>query len=120
MNANAKTSSRQADVGAARARSDAPTLAERQSRPDSGAAATPRLATVGANPTATRKRRPRKPKITCEDCYFKRNLLCSLDAAEPCPTFRDHERGLKPPQQLSFVFRQERTRAAWVFEHRDS
>jgi hypothetical protein len=69
-----------------------------------------------ANPAAARKRRPRKPKVTCADCYFHHNMLCALDATEPCPTFRDHEQGLKPPQQLSFVFRQERTRAAWVFE----
>ncbi len=105
MNANAKTSINPSDRGVERAPGSDPV--------------TPRPATVGANPTAARKRRPRKPKITCEDCYFKRHLLCSLDAAEPCPTFRDHERGLKPPQQLSFVFRQERTRAAWVFERRD-
>jgi hypothetical protein len=105
LNANAKTSNSPSDRGAERAPGADPV--------------TPRLTTVGANPTAARKRRPRKPKITCEDCYFKRNLLCSLDATEPCPTFRDHERGLKPPQQLSFVFRQERTRAAWVFERRD-
>jgi hypothetical protein len=70
------------------------------------------------NPTSARKRKPRKPKVTCEDCFFKRNLLCSLEVPEPCPTFRDHEQGLTPPQQLSFVFRQERTRSAWVFEQR--
>lgn len=45
-------------------------------------------------------------------------MLCALDVAEPCPTFRHHEQGLKPPQQLSFVFRQERTRTAWSFEDR--
>ncbi|MBI5311499.1 MAG: hypothetical protein HZB14_10830 [Actinobacteria bacterium] len=75
-------------------------------------------ATRAANPTAARKRRPRKPKVTCEDCFFHRNMLCALDVAEPCPTFRHHEQGLKPPQQLSFVFRQERTRTAWAFEDR--
>lgn len=83
------------------------------------ATGTTRHASVGANPTAARKRRPRKPKAGCADCFFKRNLLCSLDAPEPCPTFRHHEQGLKPPRQLSFVFRQERTRAAWVFEQRN-
>ena len=70
------------------------------------------------NPTVARKRKPRKSKVTCDDCFFKRNLLCSLEVPEPCPTFRDHEQGLTPPQQLSFVFRQERTRSAWVFEQR--
>ena len=36
---------------------------------------------------------------------------------EPCPTFRpDHPEGLRPPQQLRFVFRQERRRqVAWAF-----
>ena len=68
--------------------------------------------------TAARKRKPRKQKVTCEDCYFRQNLLCALDTDEPCPTFRSQEQGLTPPQQLSFVFRQERTRSAWVFEQR--
>ncbi|MFY9488682.1 MAG: hypothetical protein WAP35_08320 [Solirubrobacterales bacterium] len=45
-------------------------------------------------------------------------MLCALDQSEACPTFRHHEQGLKPPQQLTLVFRQERTRAAWVFEQR--
>jgi len=59
----------------------------------------------------------RTKKITCEDCYFRRNLLCALDLAEPCTTFRpDHPDGLRPPQQLRFVFHQERrARAAWAF-----
>jgi hypothetical protein len=55
-------------------------------------------------------------KVTCDECYFRRNLLCALDLPEPCATFRPHEAQLKPPQQLRFVFRQERrTRAAWAF-----
>jgi hypothetical protein len=54
--------------------------------------------------------------VTCEDCYFRRNLLCALDLAEPCATFRPAEAQLRPPQQLRFVFRQERrTQAAWAF-----
>ncbi|MGB0871879.1 MAG: hypothetical protein ACPGWS_00670 [Solirubrobacterales bacterium] len=67
-------------------------------------------------PTARRRRKPAPQKVTCEDCYFHKNLLCALDADKPCPTFRHHEQGLTAPQQLSFVFRQERTRSAWVFE----
>ena len=44
------------------------------------------------------------------------NLLCALELSEPCATFRPNEAQLKPPQQLRFVFRQERrTRAAWAF-----
>ena len=44
-------------------------------------------------------------------------LLCALALDEPCPTFRpDHPEGLRPPQQMHFVFRQERRRqAAWAF-----
>jgi len=55
-------------------------------------------------------------KVTCDDCYFASNLLCALDLSEPCATFRPKEAELKPPQQLRFVFRQERrSRAAWAF-----
>jgi hypothetical protein len=59
----------------------------------------------------------RVKKVSCEECFFRRNLLCALDLDEPCPTFRpDHPEGLRPPQQLRFVFRQERRRqAAWAF-----
>ena len=55
-------------------------------------------------------------KVSCEDCFFKQNLLCALDCDAPCPTFRpNHPDGLRPPQQLRFVFRQERRRqVAWA------
>lgn len=55
--------------------------------------------------------------VRCEDCFFRRNLLCALDLDEPCPTFRPYSpEGLRPPQQLRFSFRQERrTQAAWAF-----
>ena len=55
--------------------------------------------------------------MACEDCYFRRNLLCALALDEPCATFRpDNPDGLRPPQQLRFTFRAEqRTRAAWAF-----
>jgi hypothetical protein len=57
-----------------------------------------------------------KPKrVTCEDCFFHRNMLCALKLKEPCPTFRSADRGLRPERQLAFVFRTERTRAAWAF-----
>jgi hypothetical protein len=56
------------------------------------------------------------PKVSCEECYFKRNLLCALALSEPCATFRPHAEQLKPPPQLRFSFRAERrTRAAWSF-----
>jgi hypothetical protein len=56
------------------------------------------------------------PKVSCEECFFKRNLLCALDLDEPCATFRPAAAQLKPPPQLRFVFRQERrSRSAWAF-----
>ena len=64
-------------------------------------------------PASQSKRAARK--VTCEDCFFRRNLLCALALDEPCTTFRPAEAGLRPPQQLRFVFRQERrTKAAWA------
>jgi len=56
-------------------------------------------------------------KVSCEDCFFRRNLLCALGLEEPCATFRpDSPEGLRPPQQLRFSFRQERReQAAWAF-----
>lgn len=61
-------------------------------------------------------RTPQNMKISCEQCYFRVNLLCALELSEPCTTFRPSEAQLRPPQQLRLVFRQERrTRAAWSF-----
>lgn len=74
-------------------------------------------ATAIAKPSAARaKRPPRAPKVTCADCWFFQNQLCALDRTEPCATFRPASEGLKAPQQLSFVFRQERARSPWVFQ----
>ncbi len=44
-------------------------------------------------------------------------MLCALELDEPCVTFRpNHPEGLRPPSQMRFVFRQERsTKAAWAF-----
>lgn len=55
--------------------------------------------------------------MSCEQCFFKCNLLCALDLDAPCATFRpDSPGGLQPPQQMRFEFRSERrTRAAWAF-----
>ena len=59
----------------------------------------------------------RSPKVSCEQCFFRRNMLCALALEEPCATFRpDSPEGLRPPRQMRFVFRQERrTQAAWAF-----
>jgi hypothetical protein len=71
-----------------------------------------------AVPEMQTRRAPRRAtqKVSCDECYFRVNLLCALELSEPCATFRPHEADLKPPQQLRFVFRQERrTRSAWAF-----
>jgi hypothetical protein len=52
---------------------------------------------------------------TCKDCYFGANGLCALNLDQPCTTFRPAENGLKPERQLAFVFRAERTHAAYAF-----
>jgi hypothetical protein len=54
-------------------------------------------------------------RVKCEDCFFHQNMLCALSLDEPCPTFRPAERGLAPERQLAFVFRTERTTAAYAF-----
>jgi len=53
--------------------------------------------------------------VRCEDCFFRQNMLCALELDAPCTTFRPAERGLEPERQLAFVFRSERTRAAYAF-----
>ncbi len=55
-------------------------------------------------------------KVSCDECYFRCNLLCALEQDGPCATFRPNDpAGLRPPSQLRFAFRQDRTRAAWAF-----
>ncbi len=56
-------------------------------------------------------------KVTCDDCFFRAQMLCALELDEPCVSFRpDHPEGLRPPRQMRFVFRQERsTKAVWAF-----
>ncbi len=57
----------------------------------------------------------RTKKLRCQDCFFHQNMLCALGLGKPCATFRPAERGLAPERQLAFVFRAERTRAAYAF-----
>ena len=73
-------------------------------------------ATGGAKTAAKMTRRTvRKPR--CEDCFFHQNMLCALEDKKPCPTFRPaHPDGLRPPRQLSFVFRQGRRPDPFTFE----
>ena len=54
-------------------------------------------------------------KVSCENCFFRQNRLCALDLDKPCTTFRPAARGLAPERQLAFVFRTERTTAAYAF-----
>jgi hypothetical protein len=58
---------------------------------------------------------PKTKTPTCEDCFFRKNSLCALNLGGPCPTFRPADRNLAPARQLSFVFRTERTTAAYAF-----
>jgi hypothetical protein len=57
----------------------------------------------------------RGKRISCDDCFFRQNMLCALDLSEPCTTFRPADRGLVPPRQLSFHFRPDRTRLLYTF-----
>ena len=44
--------------------------------------------------------RTRRPKPTCETCYFGLRMLCALELGGPCSTFRpDSPNGLMPPSQ---------------------
>jgi hypothetical protein len=67
------------------------------------------------------KRSRSRKKLRCEDCYFHQNMLCALGLDEPCPTFRPaHPDGLRPPQQLMFIFRTPRSENAWPEPRDDS
>ena len=60
-------------------------------------------------------------QASCEQCFFHQNLLCAVNAPDPCATFRPAgPDGLRPPSQLRFVFRQERRlQVAWAFPSAD-
>jgi hypothetical protein len=67
-------------------------------------------APVAATPNVATKGKGKGPRPRCEDCFFHQNMLCALGLKDGCPTFRPaHPDGLRPPAQLSFVFRQERS-----------
>lgn len=54
----------------------------------------------------SRKGAAKTKKPRCEDCYFGRNLLCALELAEPCATFRaNRPEGLVPPSQPTLLMR---------------
>ncbi len=54
-------------------------------------------------------------RVTCEQCFFRQNMLCALDLDEPCTTFRPAERNLAPERQLAFTFRSDRGRSVYAF-----
>ncbi|MBV9366494.1 MAG: hypothetical protein JO046_18230 [Solirubrobacterales bacterium] len=56
-------------------------------------------------------------RVSCEECFFRQNLLCAVSNSGPCATYRpNHPDGLRPPRQLQFGFGQERRmRVAWAF-----
>jgi len=52
------------------------------------------------------RKRGRKGKPTCADCFFHRHQLCALDLPAPCSTFRpDSAQGLVPPRQPALLLR---------------
>lgn len=58
-----------------------------------------------------------KKQPKCEDCFFRKNSLCALQLQSPCATFRPNDpEGLKPPDQMRFVFRDQSKRTTtWSF-----
>ena len=59
---------------------------------------------IGLGKRRMRKRRKGKPN--CADCFFHCQMLCALDLAEPCSTFRPNsDDGLIPPRQPSLLLR---------------
>ncbi len=48
----------------------------------------------------------KKDAPKCEDCYFRKKMLCALDLDEPCVTFRpSRPEGLVPPRQPVLLLR---------------
>ena len=48
----------------------------------------------------------RGEQVSCEQCYFRRKMLCALDLEKPCVSFRaDRPEGLSPPRQPVLLMR---------------
>lgn len=57
--------------------------------------------------TRAPRRRRRSAAPSCDDCFFRRRMLCALDLDAPCSTFRaEGPSGLIPPRQPSLLVRQ--------------
>ena len=65
---------------------------------------------VEATPAA---RRPKKPR--CDDCFFGANGSAPCARRSPAHVPPGSPGRLRPPQQLSFVFRQERRAEPFAF-----
>ena len=53
-----------------------------------------------AMPTKTKK------CLSCDECYFRKNMLCALELEDPCATFRPNRpEGLVPPRQPVLLMR---------------
>lgn len=51
--------------------------------------------------------------VSCEQCYFRKKMLCALELDRPCVSFRaDRPEGLSPPRQPVLLMRPPR----WVTE----
>ena len=65
------------------------------------------MAQVKAAAAHAAAKKARKRSCTCDDCFFRRNLLCALELDEPCATFRpDGPAGLVPPRQPILLARE--------------
>jgi hypothetical protein len=65
---------------------------------------------LGLAPRAQKGKRKKGP--SCDDCYFRKRMLCALDLDGPCSTFRpDNASGLLPPRQPSLLIREPSTQA---------
>lgn len=74
-----------------------------------------KTARAGGGRKVQHGRVPKTRQPDCSNCFFMKNHLCALKLEGPCPTFRPAERNLAPERQLAFVFRTERTTAAYAF-----
>lgn len=43
---------------------------------------------------------------SCEECYFRKKMLCAMDLESPCSSFREaRPEGLTPPRQPVLLMR---------------
>lgn len=62
----------------------------------------------------------KRPRLTCNECYFRQMALCALQLDAPCPTFRLCDRGLlDSPRQATLIPRalEPSTQARYLPQH---